>query len=177
MDNAIANLALPDEIALIALLDTSSVRSDALVRLLEYFKISNRILITNSLTACEDGCTGALFDEVDQMARSISRFDFNDYVPLPWTGLFYHQNTTVLLEQTLIERREEYQISDRLVNAPNILPLAQITLQRAKEMEEITIRFKNESADLQPICSETMDASIQIASVLEGIFRKLVDYF
>lgn len=104
------------------------------------------------------------------MSRSISRFDFNDYVPLPWTGLFHHQNTTILLERTLIERREEYQISDRLINAPNILPLAQITLQRAREMEEITIRFKNESADLQPICSQSMDASVQIASILEGIY-------
>lgn len=102
------------------------------------------------------------------MAHSISRFDFNDYVPLPWTGLFHNQNRTVILQQTLIERREEYQITDRLVNAPNILPLAQITLQRAKEMEEITLRFQKEAAELQPTCSDFDDASIQVVTILEG---------
>lgn len=106
---------------------------------------------------------------MDQMSRSISHFDFNDYVPLPWNGLFYNQNSTILLERTLVERREEYQISDRLINAPNILPLAQIILQRATEMEEIALRFKQESADLQPICTESMNASLQVASILEGI--------
>jgi hypothetical protein len=102
------------------------------------------------------------------MAGMIARFNLTEYVPLPWTGLFYQQNVTVLLEQTLVERREEYQITDRLLTGPNILPLAQITLQRAKEMESLAERFQTEAADLQPVCLESQESSILVSSILEG---------
>lgn len=102
------------------------------------------------------------------MAGMIARFNVTEYVPLPWTGLFYQQNVTVLLEQTLVERREEYQMTDRLLTGPNILPLAQITLQRAKEMESLAERFQTEAADLQPVCLESQESSILVSSILEG---------
>lgn len=122
----------------------------------------------SSVKACQDGCTGALFDEIDRMAYAIARFNFTDFVPLPWNGLFHHQNTTVILEKTLIDRREEYEIRDRLITAPDIFPLAQITVQRARELEDLTTRFRTEAADLQPVCAQSLEASIQVSSILEG---------
>ena len=60
----------------------------------------------------------------------ISHLDIGDFVPLPWPALFHQDNSTFTFERTLIERRNEYATVDRLVTAPNLLPLAQITLQR-----------------------------------------------
>ena len=102
------------------------------------------------------------------MAHSIARFNFTDFVPLPWNSLFHHQNTTVVLERTLVERREEYQIIDRLVTVPDILPLAQITFARAKEMEGLLVRFQTDAAKLQPVCSQSLEESLQVSSILEG---------
>lgn len=102
------------------------------------------------------------------MASMIARYNFTDYVPLPWTGLFHQQNTTILLEQTLIEKREENEIIDRLINAPNILPLAQITLQRAKELETMATGFQTEASDLQPVCTQALEASILVTTIMEG---------
>lgn len=98
----------------------------------------------------------------------IDRYNFTDYVPLPWTGLFHQQNITIILEQTLMEKRIENDISDRLVNAPNILPLAQITFQRAKELEMLAIGFQMEASDLQPVCTEALEASILVTTIMEG---------
>lgn len=106
------------------------------------------------------------------MSRMISRFDYSDYVPLPWTGLFHQENSTLLLENTLVERREENIITERLLTAPNILSLAQITLQRAVEMETIAYGFKKEAAELQPVCQLSMEDSTLVASLLEGKLSK-----
>lgn len=85
------------------------------------------VLVT---VACLDGCTGPLFDKVDRMAASISHLDVSDYVPLPWTGLLHYENTSILFEHTIVEKRREYVVIEELSTAPNILPLAHITLQR-----------------------------------------------
>lgn len=67
------------------------------------------------------------------------------------------------------ERREEYQVLERLVNAPNILPLGQITLSRARGLEEIAFKLDKETSDLVPECNLSLDVTTEVTTVLEGI--------
>ncbi len=82
------------------------------------------------LIACEEGCTGILFEDIDAMSRSISRISLDDFVPLPWNPLILQENTSLIFEVQLSERKRENSIRGMLINAPNLLPLAQILLQR-----------------------------------------------
>ena len=74
------------------------------------------------------------------------------------------------MEHVLNERREEYQVLERLVNAPNILPLGQITLSRARGLDEIATKMTKEAADLLPQCTQFLDVSFEVTTVLEGIY-------
>ena len=129
------------------------------------------------LAACQDdACTGSLFLQVDRLSSMIAHLDMSDFVPLPWPALFHQENTSVLFERTLIDRRHEYVTVDRLVTAPNIVPLAQITLQRAKESEVHSNEFRSEIGHLLPICSQSVDAVSQVKTILEDIIAYLKNY-
>lgn len=100
--------------------------------------IARRYFIANVsnliLTACQDGCTGSLFERVDSMSASLDRLDVTGLVPLPWAGLFHYENTTVLLDRALVDKRVNHQTVERIAtaHAPDLLPAAYILLQRVE---------------------------------------------
>lgn len=112
-------------------------------------------------SACEDGCTGVLFEEIDDLSRSISRFNFTNYVPVPWNELISHENITIITEEFLQDYIEVDELSRELVDLPDMLPLAQIILQR---VECIVVRLHIVSLLMlrQYICRQIKESQVHV---------------
>ena len=125
------------------------------------------------VVACEEGCTGSLFQELDAMSRSVSKiYWLTDYVPLPWNNLLAVDSTSLVLHETLTIRVQDSQLADRIANAPNLLPLAQITLQRSHESQSQSVKVRTDAADLQPHCAQR-DTQV---TRMESELRRVIDY-
>lgn len=98
------------------------------------------------------------------MAVSISHFDLSEYVPLPWTSLFHYENNSILFERTVVEKKREWLVTEGLLTAPDMLPLAHITLQRViVYLFRLTLKYAISISEMYAIGERGRDAGFEIS--------------
>ena len=71
-----------------------------------------------------------MFSSIDAMATSLATLNVSEYVPVPWTTL-YRQEELIISSEHLIQLTvTDVQLKEQLATVPDVLPLAQSTLQR-----------------------------------------------